>query len=144
MYLKDICLYFTCEQYSESNYFKSVSLRQNDNERNIKVINESYFWEYQTWSYKRASFEKGFCVTTLMRRYISSFFNLSRFKPFLAHKVLITMINEEVFPRLVVHSIWAANTFSWSKFYILFSILAITKVQISVISCHRHCIYGSY
>ena len=137
MYLKDICLYFTCEQYSESNYFKSVSLRQNDNERNIKVINESYFWEYQTWSYKRASFEKGFCVTTLMRRYISSFFNLSRFKPFLAHKVLITMINEEMFPRL-------PNTFSWSKFYILFSILAITKVWISVISCHRHCIYGSY
>ena len=136
MYLKDICLYFTCEQYSESNYFKSVSLRQNDNERNIKVINESYFWEYQTWSYKRASFENGFCVTTLMKRYISSFFNLSRFKPFLAHKVLITMINEEVY--------YAPNTFSWSKFYILFSILAITKVQISVISCHRHCIYGSY
>ena len=141
MYLKDICLYFTCEQYSESNYFKSVSLRQNDNERNIKVINESYFWEYQTWSYKRASFEKGFCVTTLMRRYISSFFNLSRFKPFLAHKVLITMINEEVIPPL---KYYAPNIFSWSKFYILFSILAITKVQISVISCHRHCIYGSY
>ena len=141
MYLKDICLYFTCEQYSESNYFKSVSLRQNDNERNIKVINESYFWEYQTWSYKRASFEKGFCVTTLMRRYISSFFNLSRFKPFLAHKVLITMINEEVIPPL---QYYAPNTFPWNSLYILFSILAITKVQISVISCHRHCIYGSY
>ena len=123
----------------ESDYFKSVSLRQNDNERNIKVINESYFWEYQTWSYKRASFEKGFCVTTLMRRYISSFFNLSRFKPFLAHKVLITMINEEVFLYC-----YAPNTFSWIKFYISFSILAITKAQISVISFHRHCIYGPY